>query len=205
MDGIRVRNRSEERISILHILRVQVLHDIIREFARDSFPSIACNFVRDVAAMILEECPWERKWTFQADPENWDDDRRGEWYARRHLEHGFSMTYQGHGLVHLHHRTIANSEDDFHYWPEVKHLVLRWETRDEEDRGEVRLNRFHAWERRVEGRTWTAVCKDDWHMRPANSDDDDIRLWVLAGEPVYIKNHDTIGHIVDLSTLTLME
>jgi predicted Zn-dependent protease len=34
MDGIRLRNRSEERISILLILRVQVLHDIIREFAR---------------------------------------------------------------------------------------------------------------------------------------------------------------------------
>ena len=46
MDGISIRNRSEERISILHILQAQVLHDIIREFARDSVPSIVCDSVR---------------------------------------------------------------------------------------------------------------------------------------------------------------
>ena len=79
MDGIRVRMRSEGKISILHILCVEVLHDLIREFARDSVaPTPACIFVRNVAASILRRCPWEREWTFQADPEDSDDDRHGE-------------------------------------------------------------------------------------------------------------------------------
>ena len=187
----------------MHILGVRVLHDIIREFARDSFPSNACNFVRDVAAIILTRCPWERHWTFQADPED-RDDRRGEWYLRRHLENGFNIYYHGHGEVRLYHQTIADSETH-HYWPEVKHLVLRWETRDEEDRGEVRLNRFEAWRNLVQGHTWTAACKDDWHMWPLKkiTDNRDLER-LLADEPLYIKNGDKIDDIVDLSTLTLL-
>ena len=111
MDGIRVRMRNDGKISSLHILGVKVLHDFIREFARDSgAPTPACNFVRNVAADILRDCPWSREWTFQADPEDSDDDRHGEWYLRRHLEHGFNLWYYGHGLVGVHHRTIVDSE-----------------------------------------------------------------------------------------------
>jgi hypothetical protein len=199
MDGIRVRNRSEG-ISILVILRVQVLHDMIREFARDSVaPTPACNFVRNVAAEIWEDCPWSEYW--EDDPEDSDDDRHGEWYLRRHLQHKFKIWYHGHGLVRVHHKTIADSGG---HCPEVKLLVLRHLTRDERETRDP-VDRLKAWRKRVRGRTWTAACKDDWHTWPLSKITANRDLYdLLADETVYKEKGEKIDHIIDLSTLTLL-
>ena len=205
MEGIRVRMRSHGEITILHILGVKALHDSIRDFARDTTaPTPACNFRRGVVADILRRCPWQRKWSFQADPEDVEDHRHGEWYLRMHLEHGFKIWYHGHGLVRVHHRTIVDSES---YYPNVKYLVLRWETRDVEHGRNLLANRFEAWERRVQGRTWTAACSNDWYHRMEWSDspeDEDLR-WLQSDMSLYKNKGDKIEHIIDTSTLTLLQ
>ena len=189
----------------MHILGVRVLHDIIREFARDSFPSNTCNFVRDVAACILRRCPWGRGWTFQADPEASDDDRRGEWYLQRHLEHRFVLSYHGHGLVRVHHRTIADSEG---YRPSLTSTVLVRESRNVPDdiRADVYEARFDRWKQSVRGRNWTAECADDWHMWPrAKIEANPTLSWLFFSEGYVTKQKgEKIDHIVDLSTLTLL-
>ena len=180
-----------------------MLHDMIREFARDSVPPTpACNFVRNVAAEILEVCPWSEKWTFQADPEDPDDERHGEWYLRRHLQHKFKIWYEGHGLVSVHHKTIADSPGG--HWPKVKLLVLRHLTRDERETRDP-VDRLEAWSNRVRGRTWSAECKDDWHMWPLSKIKANSDLYsLIADEIVYKEKGEKIDHIVDLSTLTLL-
>jgi hypothetical protein len=207
MDGIRVRNRSEERISILVILRVQVLHDMIREFARDSFPSNACNFVRDVAARILIDGSWSREWTLQTVPE--DDDEHGEWYLRRHLQHGFRVRYLGDGLVSVKHMTIADWEE--YYRPRVitKVIVLEFREAGYPEDYDYVTDRFHRFQQSVQGHTWTAACASDWYKRDIRRSDfseleyDDLSR-LEGGESVYKDRGQKIDHIVDLSTLTLL-
>ena len=103
--------RNDGKISILHILGVRVLHDLIREFARDSVSSIACNFVRNVAvrfARASREGGWDIHY---------------ERYQERYLEHSFRLKYVHEArMMRVKHQTFV---DRMHYDPEVKRLVLR--------------------------------------------------------------------------------
>ena len=153
--------RSDSKITLMHILGVRVLHDIIREFARDSVaPTSLCGIVRHVAAHISERRPFEDYYDDPHDPEseNLGYDR----FSQRYLEHSFLLSYRGHGLVEVHHRTIA----DFAHEPHVIGSVLLHEIRNVpvDIRADVFYDRFEAWQGSVRGRTWTAACADDWHM-----------------------------------------
>ena len=69
------------------------------------------------------------------------------------------------------------------------------------------LVRFGAWRRRVKGRTWSAVCADDWNKWPlekVEADEDVYQLFYLE-RTLYKERGEKIDHIVDVSTLTLME
>ena len=84
-------------ISIMHVLGVRVLHDIIRDFARDSVaPTPACNFVRDVAACIKRQYPWEHydagAWTCAGFDPTWTESH-DEWYPKKFLDHTFLLKY----------------------------------------------------------------------------------------------------------------
>ena len=129
--------------------------------------------------------------------------RDGEWYLRWHLQHEFKIWFREHGLVGVQHVTFADSRDHY-YCPEVKLLVLRHLTRDERetrDPGE----RYGAWLKRVRGRTWSAECKDDWHMWPLETIEANSDLhYLLSDGTVYKEKGEKIDHIVDLSTLTLL-
>ena len=87
-----------------------------------------------------------------------------ERFSQYYLEHSFLLSYHEHGLVRVHHRTIA----DFDHEPHVMHNVLWHEIRNVpvDIRGDVFQARHEAWQESVRGRTWTAACADDWHMWP---------------------------------------
>ena len=72
-------------------------------------------------------------------------------------------------LVQVKHETVA---DRFGHSSEVKKLVLELELAEEGMRwsspefDSVRDHRHKLWRKRVQGRTWTAVCANDWNMWP---------------------------------------
>jgi hypothetical protein len=68
------------------------------------------------------------------------------------------------------------------------------------------LVRHEAWQKLVQGRTWTAVCANDWNMWPIEKIRADYDLSVLFFEEDYVDRAECekIDHIVDLSTLTLL-
>jgi hypothetical protein len=169
---------------------------MIREFARDSVaPTPACNFVRNLMDGAIQSL-----WTYE---------RYDEWYVERFLIHDFRLTYDHRtGLLHVKHLTIA---DEDKYMPRVKGMVLAHELflggMDPDSRAfeQAWVVRHKAWQKLVQGRTWTAVFADDWNMWPiekirANRDLD----YLMDGLSVYKKKGETCDNIIDLSTLTLL-
>ena len=189
----------------MHVLGVRVLHDIIREFARDSFPSNACNFVRSVVARFFEGRPWEHLWQ-----ERWEDHVPDpEWFLKKSLRRCFKLTFQsGEDRVLVKHFTIADEYVIF-CQPHVKKAALRQaiiEAGIHPDSREGALLyelRHRAWLKQVKGRTWSATCSNDWHLRSEYECHIDVRTLRMKG--YLYKEEDDLEHIVDLSTLTLVQ
>ena len=218
MDGIRVRMRSHAKISILNILVIKALHDVIRDFARDTTaPTPSCRIVRAIAARIKTRGLWDNyfafAWTTINEADGMDGDTtewRGEqWYVKQFLRSRFRLEYNhGRALVRVKHFTVADEDD---YKPEVKDLVLRLE-RAAENRNQGLIefrtavqNRFHAWQRRVQGHSWAAACTNGWkhHSIEAIEADEDLRsLWY--GSYVWKEKGQRMDHIIDVGTLTLL-
>ena len=64
-------------------------------------------------------------------------------------------------------------------------------------------NRHLAWLKHVQGRTWTAACSNDWHLR--SEWDCHIEVQELRNKGFLFTEQGEIEHIVDLSTLTLVQ
>ena len=211
MDGIRLRMRSESKIALMHVLGVKVLHDLIRKFARDSVPPTpACNFVRNVAASILRRCFWSVYWERNYhDYEGQNSLTHLDCFLNKHLTHSFELKYDRESrMVRLKHRNVANHSDHDCI---VKITVLKQEIVEEGwiphscEFEQITLTRLRAWKKLVRGRTWTAVCADNWNMWPiAKIRAVDDLSCLLNGLTLCKKKGEKIHHIIDLSTLKVL-
>ena len=106
------------------------------------------------------------------------------------------------------HFTIADEYVIFSQ-PHVKKAALRQaivETGIHPDSREGALLyevRHRTWLKQVKGRTWSAACSNDWHLRPPWECHNDV--WNLHQKGYLFKEEGDLEHIVDLSTLTLLQ
>ena len=218
----------------MHILGVKELHELIREFARDSVPPTpSCNAVRAVAARVLIVKPCEYFLRIEDEehgrnvcpdtgvPESDDEEtckKHRERYVNWFSGDCFLLKYDGETrMMRVKHETVA---DEDKYYPSVKSMVLELEqdlidgsdrTPQTWDRYMHRLRairtRFVAWRKRVRGRTWSAACTDEWNTWPLEKIEVNRDLYELycRERSLYFRKYEKIDHIVDLSTLSLLQ
>ena len=136
-----------------------------------------------------------------------------EEYLEEHLKsfNSFSLKYDGETrMMRVKHDTLGCYG---YSHPKVKVTALEPEIADEgvvpdsQEFDDACYARRKAWETLVKCRTWTAACSNDWNMWPLEKirSNSDLRWLFVVDGCEKKKKGDKIDHIVDLSTLTLLQ
>ena len=112
-------------------------------------------------------------------------------------------------MMRVKHFTVADASV---YRQRVKGMVIKQELIEEgmdpasREFEQAWLVRHKAWQKLVQGRTWTAVCADDWNMWPIEKIRANYLLSVLFNDEDYVDRSEleSIDFFVDRSTLTLL-